>query len=59
MDWVDCESSICYYICSNLGIHTICRVAAYLPLCQRLPIHETVTEFNKHSLTFTYLQKCL
>jgi len=35
MEWVDCRSSICYYICCSLAIHTLCRVT-YLPLWQRL-----------------------
>ena len=57
LEWVDCESSVCYYIFGSLGIHTLCRVTAYLPLWWRLPIHKTETELN--SLKFTYLQKCL
>jgi len=48
-----------FYLLLHLGIHTICRVTAYLPLCQRLPVYETETEFKKCSLIFTYLQKCL
>jgi len=51
MEWVDCGSSICYYIFVSLAIHTLCRVT-YLPLLQRLLIHESEIELN-NSLTNT------